>query len=885
MSMGSSTPSIDALIASLGQLGTDPSPMELASSARSHGFTDQHSLSELIDEVEQRLRDDPKVAGLLALAATAAAMTTGATALEARGMYLSGIAAAMSFDYAVAFQRIDEAEQLFLSCGRERDALRTNLGRAQLLIQTARQEDARAVCDAVLAGIAAADPSPEAVSFRATANQNIGISYDSQGQFEQALHAYELAEEGFSSIGAWSKVAEVAHNRGLVLSMSALHDQALVAFDRAATEFARSGLRARHAMTLADAAEAHLPRGDYRTCLANLEESRNELRTIGAPESDHQRQMVAARAYLALNLYPEALAVLDDTSASLENSEVVLEGALVQLARGFALRSLRRFDQADAALDHAAKLFDAMENNQWLAAAKIEKSSIAAQKGNIDLASSLAAQAIAHANKTDAPVERIRANLQMAVAITASGGDPLGFLRQAFNEVSALNLPSLHTYAATRLARQLLVAGESEEATVLLEKAIEASEQLRSRIDDTSLLSAFLVDKHDAYTALARVRLDSGDTSGALGLLEAAKARSLSDMVTGAHSQHSGSFPSLPVQASTRGLTTTVAYGELDGEVVAFIRTGEELQIVRELTTLSEVAAEVRRLDTQWDRFRAGPEFVKRNAQSLESSARRSLQRLYEMLVQPLRGRLDPGNGSGEAIPLVIVPTGILHRIPFHALHDGTSYLIETFEVSYAPSLAVADQTAALRPLTIGKALLLAAPDDRAPGVAREVAECAAILENATALIGSSATADALSNGVAGSRLVHLACHGVFRADNPMFSSLRLHDRWVTAAELLDLDFTNRTVVFSACESARSDTARGDEILGLTRAVFGAGAATLVAGLWLADDAATADLMPAFYRGLPDRGPAAALRTAQLELATRMPHPYYWSPFVVIGHR
>jgi CHAT domain-containing protein/tetratricopeptide (TPR) repeat protein len=870
--------SIDALLADLEK--GDVSRTELVSLANTHGFADEYSLSELLDEAEQRMRDDPQAAGLLALAGRETATKINATPLEARGAYLSGIAAAVSFDYPVAFQRIDEAEHLFRSCGRERDALRTNLGRAQLLIQTARQDDARAACDAVLIGIDANDTSPEAVSFRATANQNIGISYDSQGRFEEALHAYELAEAGFASIDAWSKVAEVAHNRGLVLSMSAQHDKALVAFDRAATEFARSGLRARHAMTLADSAEAHLALGDYRSCLANLEESRKELRTIGAPESDHQRQMVAARAYLALNLFPEALAVLDEASAGLENSEVVLESALVQLARGFALRSLRRFDQAEAALDHATKLFEAVGNHQWLAAAKIEQSAIAAYRGNLDLAASLASDALDYVGHTDAPVERIRACLQLASAIEAAGGDPLATLRTAFNEVSTLILPSLHTYTATRLATQLLATGGLEEATSLLEKAVEASEQLRSGVDDTSLLSAFFVDKHDAYTTLARVRLDSGDVSGTLSLLEAAKARSLSDMVTGVHRERAASAP---VKAVTANLTTTIAYGELDGEIVAFIRNADDLLIVRTLTTLREVAAEVRHLDAQWDRFRAGPEFAHRNAQSLENSARRSLHRLYEMLVQPLQKYLN--QVSAGVTPLVIVPTGILHRIPFHALHDGSNYLIETFEVSYAPSLAVADQTAALRPLTIGKALLLAAPDDRAPGVAREVAECAAILENAIVLIGSGATTEALATGVSGSRLVHLACHGMFRADNPMFSSLRLHDRWITAAELLELDFTNRTVVFSACESARSDTAQGDEILGLTRAVFGAGAATLVAGLWLADDAATAALMPAFYRDLANQGAAAALRTAQLALATRMPHPYYWSPFVVIGHR
>jgi CHAT domain-containing protein/tetratricopeptide (TPR) repeat protein len=850
------------------------------------GFDDERTLAELLETADKMLGDDPSAARLLAQAALASAAGNALVHLEARASYILGISAAVSFDYPAALRWIDNAEQLFRSSGHERDALRTNLGRSQLLIQTARQDEARIACNRVLAGIRADDSSHESILIRAIANQNIGISYDSQGKAEPALHAYELAEAGFASIGARRNVAEVAHNRGFVLSSMARHDEALAAFETAATEFALTGLRANHAMTLADAAEVHLARGDYRACLANLEEARNELRTIGAADSNHERQMVAARAYLALNLYPEALTEFLQLSASLGNTDLVLEQARVQLGTGFALRALHRFSEAIKTLEEASKLFEVTENYQLLAAAKIERSSVAASQGSFEAASSLAHEALIHANESNAPVERIRANLQIAAVLAGSDPAKLHYLRAAYDEVSTLTFPSLYAYAATKLATHLLILDHTDEARVLLEHAVAKSEELRATVDNRSLLSAFFVDKHDAYATLAGIRLGSDDERGvydAFELVEAAKARSLSDLVTGATDRpdsrsHDRETPIRPKAAEVPAIT----YGDLSGEIVAFIRTANSLHVVRGLTTLQEVTAEVRRLEAQWDRFRAGPEFAQRNADSLERSTRRSLQKLYEMLIAPLREHID----TEELVrPLIIAPTGILHRIPFHALHDGTDYLIAQFEISYAPSLAVADQTAAIRPQTNGRALLLAAPDDRAPGVAREVAACAAILENATALIGSSATADAFFSGVPGSRLLHLACHGIFRADNPMFSALRLHDRWVTATEFLDLDLGGKTLVFSACESARSDTAQGDEILGLTRAVFSAGAATLVAGLWLADDDAAAELMPAFYASFQRVGAAAALRTAQLALAKTRPHPYHWSPFVVIGHR
>lgn len=79
---------------------------------------------------------------------------------------------------------------------------------------------------------------------------------------------------------------------------------------------------------------------------------------------------------------------------------------------------------------------------------------------------------------------------------------------------------------------------------------------------------------------------------------------------------------------------------------------------------------------------------------------------------------------------------------------------------------------------------------------------------------------------------------------------------------------------------------RGDEILGLTRAFLGAGAAALVVSLWLVQDETTAELMTKWYGRLRDgEGWAEALRAAQLEVKDRYPHLYYWAPFVLVGKR
>ena len=126
-----------------------------------------------------------------------------------------------------------------------------------------------------------------------------------------------------------------------------------------------------------------------------------------------------------------------------------------------------------------------------------------------------------------------------------------------------------------------------------------------------------------------------------------------------------------------------------------------------------------------------------------------------------------------------------------------------------------------------------------------------------------------------------------------MFSALKLADGWLTAADIMQLDLTESTVVLSACESGRG-TQKGDELIGLPRAFLGAGASTLIVSLWVVQDDTTTELMKTWYEqlvapntGMPARlTPAVtALRTAQLAIKAAYPHPYYWAPFVLIGKR
>ena len=332
-----------------------------------------------------------------------------------------------------------------------------------------------------------------------------------------------------------------------------------------------------------------------------------------------------------------------------------------------------------------------------------------------------------------------------------------------------------------------------------------------------------------------------------------------------------------------------LTYHIVDGEILAFVNAGDDIRIFRNLGSVGVVAELLQRLSMQWDRFRVGAEFVEQHMALLERSTREILSHLNILLVAPLEAFLEESglsNGAGAPGKLVIVPHGLLHQVPFHALFDGERYLLERFEISYAPSARVYSLCQQQAPQILDKALVVSVADPLIPAVMEEARAVARHLPGAEVLSDGQATTEALRSASYGYEVLHLACHGLFRADNPMFSSLKLHDGWLTAADVMQLDLSGALVTLSACESGRNEVFAGDELIGLARAFLGVGASTLVVSLWLVQDEATASLMEKYYERLrDDAGPAEALRAAQLAIKDERPHPYYWAPFVLVGKR
>ena len=362
----------------------------------------------------------------------------------------------------------------------------------------------------------------------------------------------------------------------------------------------------------------------------------------------------------------------------------------------------------------------------------------------------------------------------------------------------------------------------------------------------------------DLEGAISRLRLEAGGATAAAGLAQPASLATLRQTLP----------PDL----------TLIAYHTLDQEVTAFVLRAGALHVVRNLAESAALGRHLAALEFEWQRFQAGPAFVQRHMARLIRSVQQELHTLHSLLIAPLAELLA---GSRR---LAIVPHGALHHLPFAALYDGETYLVDQYELTAAPSATVLSLVGQRPAPSARPAAIFGLDDPLIPFAQHEAAAVGQRLPGAALHLGAQATLEQFRAASATSHLLHLACHGLFRRDNPLFSALKLHDGWLTAGDVLQMRLPGAFVTLSACQSGRSQVKGGDELLGLPYAFLGAGATGLLVSLWLVEDESAAALMPLFYQQLAQGfGHPAALRQAQIALKASQPHPYYWAPFVLIG--
>ncbi|MCL4395611.1 MAG: CHAT domain-containing protein [Chloroflexi bacterium] len=248
-----------------------------------------------------------------------------------------------------------------------------------------------------------------------------------------------------------------------------------------------------------------------------------------------------------------------------------------------------------------------------------------------------------------------------------------------------------------------------------------------------------------------------------------------------------------------------------------------------------------------------------------------------------------------DAETLLIAPHGALHALPFHALRKGDDYLIQHHTLIYTPSLQalqyllVEEQAGSAKSLAVG----LSEFGDQMrplPYASTEIEQFQAVLGGQAQILWDDRATrkELLALDQAGAlqdyALIHFATHAILDRTAPHRSRVLLRDEPLTILDIMDLRLNARLVTLSACETALGQGGRGDELVGLARAFFHAGARALVASLWQVQDRSIAELMGRFYRRLADgENIAVALRHAQVEMIQANYSPFQWASLALMG--
>jgi CHAT domain-containing protein len=775
--------------------------------------------------------------------------------------------------YADAEQLLRSARDRFGRAGDDRQLAQIDNNIAIALTMQHRFAEAATLYDRALGRAAAGGMEIT----QAEIEDDIGQLALHQGRYQRALEYLERARRRFEILGmphaaacAQSQLADAYLELNLV-------PEAITAYEGAIEVFQSLGMRVERAAAVSSCGRAYALKGDADYGRKLLTEAQRLYLT-----EDNEVGQATVRLAEAQMLYEQRRFHEAVTAAALADAPLATAGTWGRLLRarwlrGDALREMRVMRPAQRLLRDTLRDAEIQGVPQMIFRCQTSLGLIAAADGD----SAAAMDYFEHAIDV---AERMRSPLPAEEFRTAFVADKLSpyteLVRLSLSDPAGARVAQALEYAERSRSRTLVevlrgdlsvrVKPRDAADNVIVQRVLSLREELNwlyshlNQIDRDKTLS-----RERQADVQAHIRRRERDVQEALRQLDqnAQANEPARQHVSTAHD----------LQRALGSSTAMVEYLMLDDEVLAFVITDEQVEVVRHLADKREVQSALSQLQFQLHSLRGGSTRVRAHLRQLSQRAHHYLHVLHTLLLAPVEERIGTRR-------LVIAPFEFLHYVPFHALFDGSTYLIERREVSYVPSGSVLQECLAMPRRPFEQALFVAVPDDDIPRVDDEVRALSNLFQGSITLSGAEATVAAVTSKIPDADLVHLACHGKFRPDNPLFSALRLSDGWLTVREAYDLELDGRLVTLSACETGVSAVAPGDELIGLLRGFFSAGAPSLVVSLWTVDDDSTRELMLDMYARLrAGDGPAAALRAAQRSALEKYEHPFFWAPFAVFG--
>lgn len=841
-------------------------------------------------------------------------------------------------DYPQALNLYAQAQAIYTDLGDQ-------LGLAQLAVSHVWGLSAVGrIADALKQGAWARTILAERQQWRdlATLLSNLAAIHGQQSDYQEALQLLDAAIDAYDQLGeeAIEDALSARCNRASVLRYLGRFNASIKLSRQIIAAARERKLAMLVAIFLHTVGDTYFVSGRVHEAIIALDEAREAYARAGRETDALLVDQELSRGLLYIGRNQEALERSQHVAQLCTRLNIVQEAAAAQLTMGLAEAALGQFKNALASLEAAETAFLTAQNRLQATRTTLERAAIFVRMGDVKTAQPLIYHCLATSEND--PLQHVRAlllagEIALAQADFAAARDfaaRAAMARQSVLHYKALHLQGCATQEPTQKLAYFLAG-------------IAALEQLQGWMLP-QFRPNFILDKSQLYVDAVNTALQLDQPAQALAITERAKARALlamlSHRVTGVVDARSADDRPILDELNrlrerrdvlfrrweSREFTTEAAqemawseiksaekqlsehwqrlltrntdyardaalwqvqiadaqphlsadqalieYFASDDELIAFVVTQKRVTAQRLAISPATVRQKQQQLQLNFAIGQRTGQFA-----HLRNSAQQILRYLYDGLIAPLIADCQ------QASQLIIVPHGILHYLPFAALYDGAQHLIERFELRQLPASSFLAHYKRGRengargrgePLIAGYATA-----GQLEHIEREVAVVAAQWGSSPQV----ASRALLDERVADSRLIHLAAHAVFRADNPLFCGLQLADGWLTTLDVFGWRISAELVTLSACDTGRTVVGGGDELLGLMQAFITAGAASLVMTHWAVEDAATATLMATFYKHLHKGvAKARALQLAQTTLLAdpHYSHPYFWAAFMLIG--
>ena len=642
----------------------------------------------------------------------------------------------------------------------------------------------------------------------AKARHNRGVTALSQGELPEALAYFDEAETRYDALS--ETVPELAIDRCTALMAAGLAAEAAQETDTALSRTPpEGGIAFKTAELLFAAATAALAAGHLADARQRARQARRQFRTQRRPLWEARACLVLAEARYAtgehsaaLFRYTEGIAARLEASRADEATRAHLLAGRIALRRGSTPEADHHLERAARSRRRGPPL---PRSVAWLARAL-----------QSDARGDARATASACARGLDALEEhQMRLGATELRAHGTAHGSELATLAQR----NALSRGD---------ARRLLFWSERWRATALATRSAPPEE------DKT--LSAEL----EALRGVSRLLGETDVTPSRRNALERERRR-LEAAVQARTRRRAGSLRAgdgefgLDELFAELGPSTLIELVTVDGVLHAVVVAGRRVHL-HTLGSVPEREVEMTRFVLRRlarGRVQPGDEVVfKHRGARLEDS---------------LLGDAVAGLGDG---PIVIVPPGRLRAVPWTLMPS-----LRDRAVTVAPSAATWLRARRMTPPSPRRTALVVGPGLATQGA--EVGALGARYPGAVMLGHGSATAERVLAALDGAWLAHIAAHGSFRADNPMFSSILLDDGPLTVHDFERLGRAPYQLILAGCDSGVAAPVGADELLGLVSSLVPLGAAGIVASILPVNDVAVVPLMLALHDALERGAPLA----------------------------